>query len=598
MPGRSAGRSSGWSCAKPRPRRPPLESRADIHCLDAQRHELDALVARLEHADPVTVREAVAAVAALPEPARCHAVEPGASGDGEPSSDEATRRRQLRDAAAQARVLLYTGAPLDAARTAEPLIKSATAARDPELAAEAGLVLAQALDARGEPSRAEEQLHTAVVRAAAADRPALEAEAWLALVQVVGVRLGLHDEAHVAALAAEAAIVRAGRPAALGPALAMRQAAVELDQGRYDDARGHLEHALEGLPTLDPVPELRLAEAWQDLGTALDGVGRFEEALPAYEEALRLREQLLGAQHPLVGATLARLGGAMLGAGLLLQAEATFVRARWLLDPDHVTDDPEAALPTTAPHWQRRELAAVLDRHGLLERDHEEPTAAEALHRRALALLEASLDPRHRDLGYPLVNLGISLTEQGRPLDALAYLRRAHEIWTAELDPQHPDLGLANLDLANALWAVGQHTQARQHYADALAIWQAVLPEDHPRLAYALTGLGRCDLVLGARAAAVESLERAHELRSDEDEDRVDEAETSLLLARALWATGADPTRARALAVRARDLVGAVEPVDDASLQRVLAGEEYPRFTDQLVPASLGATNRNTHGGG
>jgi tetratricopeptide (TPR) repeat protein len=391
--------------------------------------------------------------------------------------------------------------------------------------------------------------------------------------------------------------VRAPRAAALGPRLVVREAAVELDQGRYDDARERLEQAIERLRARDPVPELLLADASLDLGTALDGLGRFEEALPAYEQALRLHEQLLGAQHPRVGATLSRLGGAMLGAGLLMQAEATFVRARWLLDPTHVADDPEATLPADMPRWQRRELAAVLDRAGLLARDQEDLVAAEALHRRALTLLEAALEPRHRDLGYPLVNLGVSLTEQDRPLDALAHLRRAHELWSAELDPQHPDLGLVNLDLANALLALREHAKARQHYADALAIWQEVLSEDHPLLAYALTGLGRCDLALGARAAALESLQRAYELRDHEDGDRLDLAETSLVLARALWATGTDPTRARALAVRARDLAGAVEPVDDAGMQRVLAGEEYPRFTDQLVPAGLGATNRHTHGG-
>ncbi len=573
----------------------PLEARQDVRCLDAQRLELEALAERLAHADATTVREAVTAAAALPSPERCAALGPAAR--EEPTTGGSERQQQLRDAVAQARVLQHTGAPLEASRLAEPLVTSARSAHEPGIATEAGLVLARTFEARDEPSRAEEQLHAAAVQAAVSADPALEAEVWLELVHVVGERLGLHDEAYLAALAAEAAITRAGRPAALAARLDAQRAAVELDQGRFDDAHERFEATLERMTSLEPVPEAQLADAWQGMGAALDGLGRFEEAVGAYEHALRLREQLYGAQHPLVGATLARLGGAMLGADLLLQAEATFARARWLLDPEHVTDDPQVAVATGVPRWQRRELAAVLDRQGLLERDHEEPGAAEALHRRALEMLEASLGPRHRDLGYPLVNLGIALTEQGRPLDALAYLRRAHEIWSAELDPEHPDLGLANLDLANALWALREHAKARQHYADALEIWQAALPEDHPRLAYALTGLGRCDLLLGAKAAALESLERAYELRSDDDVDRVDVAETSLLLARALWATGSDPTRARALAVRARDLVGAVEPVDDTGMLRVLAGEEYPRFTDQLVPASLGATNRSPQGG-
>jgi tetratricopeptide (TPR) repeat protein/predicted Ser/Thr protein kinase len=577
-----------------------LETLPGIRCLDVQRRELDALVERLRQADGPAVSQAVAAAAALPEPARCDAeARVLASADREPpaSQDGRDRLEQLRGAAAQARALLRTGASSAAARVAEPLIKSAGALQDPGLAAEATLVLALALDAQGEPGRAEEHLREAVMRAASGQRPGLEAEVWLELVRVVGERLGLHDEAQLAALAAEAAIVRAHEPPELRPRLLALQAAVELDQGRYDDARVHLERAIERLEARDPVPEPALADAWQDLGTALEGLGRYEEAQPAYQEALTLREQLLGAQHPLVGVTLARLGGTMLGAELLLQADATFLRARWLLDPTHVTDDPEAKLPTQMLRWQRRELAAVLDRQGLLARAREEPDAAELLHRRALTLLEDALPASHRDLGYPLVNLGLSLTEQGRPGDALAHLRRAHEIWSAELDPEHPDLGIVSLDLANALWAQRDHAKAREHYAAALASWQALLPEDHPLLAYALTGLGRCELALGHSAAALESLERAYELRDHEEEDDSNVAETSLVLARALWAAGSDPNRARALVVRARDLVGAVEPVGDVAVQRLLAGEELPRFTDQLEPAGLGATNRTTNGG-
>ena len=107
----------------------------------------------------------------------------------------------------------------------------------------------------------------------------------------------------------------------------------------------------------------RVAEI-QDLGVALDGLGRFTEAGEDYERSLAIREQVLGAQHPQVGAILARLGGAMLGSDRLLQADATFVRARWLLDPLHITDDEQSLPPPTMSAWQRRELATVLDRQG------------------------------------------------------------------------------------------------------------------------------------------------------------------------------------------------------------------------------------------
>ena len=90
--------------------------------------------------------------------------------------------------------------------------------------------------------------------------------------------------------------------------------------------------------------------------------------------------------------------------------------------------------------------------------------------------------------------------------------------------------------------------------------------------------------------------ERALELRSQDGEERLNVAETKLVLARALWASGGDLGRALELATSARDLAGAVEPSDDEGFQRLLGGADVPRLTDLLVPAGLGATNRNTRG--
>ncbi|MCH9685126.1 MAG: tetratricopeptide repeat protein [Deltaproteobacteria bacterium] len=577
----------------------PLESLPSLRCLDVQRTELMALTERLSSADAGTIAGAVRAAAALPDPARCEdvAVVLAISDRVPPESNNGRQRlAQIRDGLSRARVLLHTGAAVQAEAKAEPLIQSAGLLQDPGLEAEVRLVVARALDAQGESGRAERQLRQVVVQAAAGRRPAVEAEAWVELVRVVGERLALHDEGHRLALAADAAIVRAKEPPELRAGLGIARAQIELDQGRYDEAREHLERTVQYLESLEPPPPLALASAWQHLGETLDGLARFQEARQAYEKALGKLELALGAQHPLVGAALARLGGAMLGDGLLLQADATFVRARWILDPEHLTDDEQPVLPEAMSQWHQRELAAVLDRQGLLQRNQEDLEMAEELHRRALGMLEHAVGPDHHDVGYPLVNLGLALADQRRPLDAIAHLRRALEIWNDTLDPEHPDLGTAHLNLANTLWALGDRTKARAHYSEALGIWEESLPEDHPLLAYPLTGIGRCDVALDAPAAAIEPLERAWRLRDHEDEDRLNVAETSLVLARAVWAAGNDPNRAVELAVRARDLVGALEPSDSAGIHRLLDGEPVPRLTDQLKPAGLGATNRNTRG--
>ncbi len=572
-----------------------------LRCLHVQEHEFLAMLERLDEVDGAAVTTAAKAVAALPDPSRCDDddLELAISDRVMPNADDdRDRLAQFRRSIASARVLLRTGDPVRALRIAEPLIKSAGALGDPGLEAEAALAMAQALDAQHQPGQAERQLREAALKAAAGRRPGLEAEIWVELVEVAGERLGLHDEGHRLGLAAEAATIRAQEPRGLRPRLGVILGTIELDQGRYDEALNHLEGAVEQLQQLEPVPTLALAEAWQALGSALDGLGRFEEAQRAYEQAVSRREQLLGAQHPQVGAALARLGGTMLSLDQLVQANAAFSRARWILDSVHDADSsaPSALSRTEAERWRQRELAAILDRQGLLQRYQEDLGEAEALHRQALERLEAAVGPGHRDLGYPLNNLGLVLTEQDRPLDAIAQLRRGLELWQESLDPEHPDLGTIHVNLANSLWTLGEFGKAREHYAEAQTIWQATLPADHPLLAYALTGLGRCDLALKAPAAAIEALERALELRDDDNEDRLNIAETSLVLARALWVTGDDPTRALELILRARDLAGAISPTEAAGLQRVLAGAEVPGFTDHLVPAGLGTTNHNTRG--
>jgi hypothetical protein len=110
-------------------------------------------------------------------------------------------------------------------------------------------------------------------------------------------------------------------------------------------------------------------------------------------------------------------------------------------------------------------------------------------------------------------------------------------------------------------------------------------------IAYALTGLGRTLLAQSDPDGAVDLLERALSIRDAEDEDKLNIAETNLVLAQALWRSARDTDRAMDLVLRARDATGAYEPRESAGLRKVLEGEEVPRFTDQLVPAGLGVRN-------
>lgn len=143
------------------------------------------------------------------------------------------------------------------------------------------------------------------------------------------------------------------------------------------------------------------------------------------------------------------------------------------------------------------------------ERDRLEPAIA-----RERAFLE------HLGSGYPShwstasSNLGWMLVDAGRPDEAVAEFRRA--------------LG----------------------YADGIG------GEHAEESAYARSGLGAAWTALGKPARARPLLEAALVAQTT-PATAADRADTELALARALWATGGDRARARALAERARDYFAA-----------------------------------------
>ena len=323
------------------------------------------------------------------------------------------------------------------------------------------------------------------------------------------------------------------------------------------------------------------------LGLAQEGLGQFAEAAKSQVEALAVLERALGPRHRFVALALARLGSAELGSGAQRRADADFARARVILEPAE-GEGPEALDAASA-----RTLADTLDRYGQLRRAEAKIDEAVALHRRAITLLEGAAGGNDRDIGYPLLNLGVELSDLGEIAEARDHLERVRELWDVSLGPEHPDTAYAALALGKVRFLTGDAEGAREAYARALDVWEKTLPEDNPLLAYALTGLGRSQLALSNVPEAVGSLERALAIRDDDQEDRLNLAETSLALARALWVTGADTTRALELAAQARELSGSIEPADEEGLRQLLDGADVPALTDRLQPAALVTSNRH-----
>ncbi len=86
-----------------------------------------------------------------------------------------------------------------------------------------------------------------------------------------------------------------------------------------------------------------------------------------------------------------------------------------------------------------------------------------------------------------------------------------------------------------------------------------VLPEGHPNLAYSFHGIGVCRVDLGRPELAIDPLESALSLRR-KAADPGELGQTAFALARALWNSRADRSRAIELARQASEQLADVEP--------------------------------------
>jgi tetratricopeptide (TPR) repeat protein len=596
---------SQWrsTCAASRaPGTAPITARdvPELRCLEVLRGRMAALAEVLAQPTPATIEHAVFAVERIPEPDTCTERVRLSRVDLDPPEGVAAHKlHELRHTLATADALRAVGRASQARQIVDAAVRTAGSLDDPGLQAEAYLEQAAVAIADDRRADAHVALREAILGAALGDRPDIAAEAWTTMIELLADEAAHPGDEMEVLLAADAALVQAGESPYLLGELEHAIGRLYLANGQFDDAREHLEQARRIRTRHHGADHVDVATSTMALGLALDGLGRFREASEAQLEALSVFERALGPRHRQVAWVLAFLGTAEVGNEANLRADANFARARVILEPSDASDrlDRDELHPASA-----RALADTLDRYGRLRRAEQHSVEAIVMHRRALALLEKAVGAEHRDVGYPMLNLAVALSDGGGDggvadprahEEAAELLGRLRTLWDDALADDHPDRGYAALAFGRAQWLAGDHEGARDAYARALTIWEATLPDDHPLLAYALTGLGRSQLALSNVPEAVGHLERALSIRDDDTEDQLNLAETTLALARALWVTGADPERALELAEQARKLVNAYEPSDEEGLRQLLDGADVPGLTDRLQPAALGTSNRN-----
>ncbi|HUJ58811.1 MAG TPA: tetratricopeptide repeat protein [Kofleriaceae bacterium] len=482
-------------------------------CLDDRRDQLAAQVAQLERADLAVVRrggEAPGALAPIDACANLAALESPVRVALAPA--DAARDRELRARLDTAKAMRAVGHTPQAIPIASAVRDGARELHDAPLQAEAALLLGQLqLDARAW-QLADPALVEAATAALAAKDDLVGARAWAERLRLLGEVRMQFDQARELEPFARAALERIGSPRDELAFLEMSVGLMYEEHGDLEIALAHDEKALQLAGS-----SLLGARVTEVIGTVDNRLGKWADARDHFTRALAMMRTQLGEEHPIYGSCLCLYGEALWGLGR--QDEAIDAQRRGIAIQQRVLgDDPDVA-------YGMLNLAIALKSVHKLDE-------AIALEERVVAILDAKLGPVHADIAQALGNLGRSYLEHGEPARDLASQQRA------------------------------------------LAIATSALGADHPDRAFYLQNIGEAELALAEPGKAVAPLEQSVAIQAAHPQDPDDLALAKFLLARALWGSGGDRSRARSLATAARTTFATSQPpVTDqvAAIDRWLA---------------------------
>lgn len=210
--------------------------------------------------------------------------------------------------------------------------------------------------------------------------------------------------------------------------------------------------------------------------------------------------------------------------------------------------------------WLHTAVAFSFDREG----KHVE---ALDLHRKALSLKLQVLGHGDQDVGISLGNVANQLTALGRPKEALVENERALAIMQASFGEHHPEVARHLYNRGEIRLALGQTSGAREDFERAYEVMRAEYGAEVIDVSYPPNGIGLSYLAEGGAEAAgraVAPLREALRIREKVASAPELRSETMFALARALWESGQDRTRARSLATEAL----ALAPASGQSVER------------------------------
>jgi eukaryotic-like serine/threonine-protein kinase len=522
-------------------------------CLDDRLHDARVLTDSLRTATSASVSRAVTAADRLPTVDIC--ADARALAQKLPPRDAAARANidRVHGELAQVKTLWNLG-QLEASHALVLEVSKAVATLDyPPLEAEIMLEQARITFIVDSDAKATEQLIERALWAADRGRDDyLRARAWNLLYFIVGAESQRFDEAAKIYEHASAALQRLEGAETLEAQLLGNHGQMLTLAGKFKEAATTLERSLALLEKTVGPDHIETGNALAALSDVYARLGDTERSLAFAQRAYDVHVRTLGKRHP-------ETAKSLFSIAMALEDTAKYDEAAAKLED--VISTLEAALGK-----DHIDLGNALDELGIVRRKQHRLDDALALHRRALAIRESKLGD-HTETAVSLDNVGIVLGMLGRHAEALPYHQRALAITEQVMGPDHVETATSRSYLANAYLGLGRTAEALAMFRAALVVTEKALGPEAADLGFFLAGIGQAQLDLKHPADAIAPFERALRLRGAEG-DPMSTAEIQFGLARALWATKRDRTRARELAESA---LPHYKAANDPAVERWLA---------------------------
>lgn len=431
-------------------------------CFDRQLNALRALselFAREGDRQPL-VDKAVSAARSLPVVSMCSDADYLVSG-APPPDDPAQRRlvEELRKQLSEVEVSLWAGQYRSGLKRAIEIVEEADQLNYMPLRAEAWRVRGALEEESGMYNEAERSLRKAIFAAEASRHDEEAVRALTLQVRVVGDRLARHQEALSLEGRLRAALIRLGDNSLRKAEALNNLGRVYASQGDYQAAADSHEKAVELGAELFPDGNHPLvANFLLDWGSALEKLGKHEEASDHFLRALRIIEDNLGELHPGLASPLTSLGSMALHREDYKTAMTFFDRVRKLLEGTVEKDHPDMARPLYG-------LGVAYEHRGRWRK-------ASFLFRQSLRIWEKAQGQSHPQLAYPLLGLCRVLARRGQYQSAFESCTRALNIReTMQIDPTLQ--AEARFELAQITWEMATRRgapDAEQRQKNALAL--------------------------------------------------------------------------------------------------------------------------------